>query len=61
MHDLKVLPCRTVGGKVAAVIFPWWFGGTLSDARVAPGMKWKETPGSPRTRRALRCKGAVSG
>lgn len=46
---------------MAAVIFPRRFGGTLSDARVAPGMKWKETPWSPWTRRALRCKGGVFG
>lgn len=61
MHDLGAPPCRAVGGKVVAVIFPRWFGGTLSDARVAPGMKWKETPGSLRTGPALRCKAAVFG
>lgn len=46
---------------MAAVIFPWRFGGTLSDGRVAPGMKWQETPWSPWTRRVLRCKGGVFG
>lgn len=63
MHDLKCppVPRRTVGGNVAVLIFPRWFGGTLSDARVAPGMKWKETAWSPWTRRALRCEGDVFG